>query len=245
MRRGTLSGAASLRQSTLLRSLAVVAIVGLLLYGLSEGISDYRNTQLAQGAYLFAVLAGLTVLAGLSGKISLGHGALMAIGAYTVALLVGNEHWPLAGALAAAAAVSLIAGIPIGASASRLEGPYLAAMTLALAVGLPALADKFPATLGGENGLTINPPSPPSWLGSSFSLEKWEAWICCLGALVVLFVLYNLIHSGLGRSQRAVRDDRIAASLCGMRVGRTQTFAFMISAACAGLGGGLLTVVDQ
>lgn len=239
------SRAASLRQSTLLRSLAVVVIGGLLLFALSESIGAYRNTQLAQGAYLFCVLAGLTVLAGLSGKISLGHGALMAIGAYTVALLVGNEHWPLAGALAAAAAVALIAGIPIGAAASRLEGPYLAAMTLALAVGLPALADKFPATLGGENGLTINPPIPPSWLGANFSLEEWEAWICCLGALIVLFVLYNLVHSGLGRSQRAVRDDRIAASLCGMRVGRTQTFAFMISAACAGLGGGLLTVVDQ
>jgi branched-chain amino acid transport system permease protein len=219
--------------------------VGALLFALSEGIGAYRNTQLAQGAYLFAVLAGLTVLAGLSGKISLGHGALMAIGAYTVALLVGNEHWPLAGALAAAAVVTLIAGIPIGAAASRLEGPYLAALTLALAVGLPALADKFPATLGGENGLTINPPVPPSWLGSTFSLERWEAWICCLGALVVLFVLYNLVHSGLGRTQRAVRDDRIAASLCGIRAGRTQTFAFMISAGCAGLGGGLLTVVDQ
>jgi branched-chain amino acid transport system permease protein len=239
------SGASRLRRSTLLRSLTVVVIVGALLFALSEGIGAYRNTQLAQGAYLFAVLAGLTVLAGLSGKISLGHGALMAIGAYTVALLVGNEHWPLAGALAAAAVVTLIAGIPIGAAASRLEGPYLAALTLALAVGLPALADKFPATLGGENGLTINPPVPPSWLGSTFSLERWEAWICCLGALVVLFVLYNLVHSGLGRTQRAVRDDRIAASLCGIRAGRTQTFAFMISAGCAGLGGGLLTVVDQ
>lgn len=239
------SGASSVRHSTLLRSLAVVVIVGVLLFVLSEGISAYRNTQLAQGAYLFAVLAGLTVLAGLSGKISLGHGALMAIGAYTVALLVGNEHWPLAGALAAAAAITLIVGIPVGAAASRMEGPYLAAMTLALAVGLPALADKFPATLGGENGLTINPPTPPSSLGASFSLERWEAWICCLGALIVLFVLYNLMHSALGRTQRAVRDDHIAASLCGIRVGRTQTFAFMLSAACAGLGGGLLTVVNQ
>ena len=239
------SGASGVRHSTLLRSLAVVVIVGLLLFGLSEAIGAYRNTQLAQGAYLFAVLAGLTVLAGLSGKISLGHGALMAIGAYTVALLVGNEGWPLAGALAAAAAVTLIVGIPIGVAASRLEGPYLAAMTLALAVGLPALADKFPATLGGDNGLTINPPVPPAWLGSTFSLERWEAWICCIGALIVLFVLYNLVHSGLGRTQRAVRDDRIAASLCGIRAGRTQTFAFMVSAACAGLGGGMLTVVDQ
>jgi len=230
---------------TLVRSLLVIVVLGLILYVLSGAITQYRNTQLATGAYYFAVLAGLTVLAGLGGKISLGQGALMAVGAYTVALLVGNEHWPLAAALAAAVLVSLIIGIPIGAAASRLHGPYLAGVTLALAVGLPALADKFPATFGGENGLVINPPTPPSWLGGNFSLERWEAWICCAGALIVLFVLYNLVHSGLGRSLRAVRDDSIAASLCGVREGRTQTLAFVISAGCAGLGGGLLTVVDQ
>jgi branched-chain amino acid transport system permease protein len=61
----------------------------------------------------------------------------------------------------------------------------------------------------------------------------------------VLFVLYNLIHSGIGRALRAVRDDEIAASLCGLRVGRNQTIAFIISSACAGLGGGVLTVVLQ
>ena len=116
---------------------------------------------------------------------------------------------------------------------------------MACAVGLPALADRFPSTFGGENGLTINPPVPPSFLGASFPLERWEAWIACAGALVVLFVLYNLIHSGMGRSLRAVRDDEIAASLCGLRVGRMQTLAFTVSAACAGLGGALLAVVLQ
>lgn len=235
----------ALRRTTLLRSLSVVVIVGVVLLIVTENISDYRNTQLATGAYYFAALAGLTILAGMSGKISLGHGALMAIGAYTVALLVGKEQWPLAAALAAGALVTLIAGIPIGAAASKLHGPYLAGMTLALAVGLPALADKFPTLLGGENGLTVNPPTPPGWLGSNFSLLRWEAWICCGGALIVLFILYNLVHSGIGRSMRAVRDDSVAASVCGIRVGPTNTFAFAISAGCAGLGGGLLVVVNQ
>jgi branched-chain amino acid transport system permease protein len=225
------------------RSLAIVALVAVVLLIVSENISDYRNTQLASGAYYFAVLAGLTVLAGLSGKVSLGHGALMAVGAYTSALLIGNEGWALAPALAAAVLVCVVIGIPIGAAASRLHGPYLAGATLALAVGLPALADRFPGTFGGENGLVLNPPTPPSFLGSNFSLFRWEAWVCCAGALVVVFVLYNLIHSGTGRSLRAVRDDEIAASLCGLRIGRSQTIAFTVSAACAGLGGGLLVVV--
>jgi len=232
-------------RSTLARSLALVGLAGLVLFLASEALSAYRDLQLANGAYYFAVLAGLTVLTGLSGQISLGHGALMAVGAYTVALLIGNEQWALVPALLAATVVTTLVGAILGAGASRLRGPYLAGATLAFAVGLPALADKYTSTLGGENGLVINPPTPPSGLGASFPLERWEAWIACAGALVVLFAMNNLVHSGLGRSFRAVRDDEIAASLCGLRVGRVQTLAFVVSAACAGLGGGLLTVVLQ
>jgi branched-chain amino acid transport system permease protein len=85
----------------------------------------------------------------------------------------------------------------------------------------------------------------PSWLGSSFPLERWEAWIACAGALVVMFLLHNLQSSGTGRALRAVRDDEISASLCGLHVARAQTLAFVISAGCAGLGGGMLAVVLQ
>jgi branched-chain amino acid transport system permease protein len=136
-------------------------------------------------------------------------------------------------------------GVLVGAAASRLRGPYLAGATLAFAIGLPALAEKYSNTFGGANGLVINPPTVPSWLGQSFPLERWEAWIAGVGALVVVFVMNNLVRSGIGRSLRAVRDDEVAASLCGLRVGRVQTLAFVVSAACAGLGGGLLTVVLQ
>jgi branched-chain amino acid transport system permease protein len=240
-----LAARVKLPQITLLRSLAVVAVTALLLLILSYLLGPFDDLQLANAAFYFAVLAGLTVLAGLSGQISLGHGALMAVGAYTVALLIGNEGWALVPALVAASVVTAIVGVPVGVAASRLRGPYLAGATLAFAVGLPAVADKFPGTFGGENGLTLNPPTPPSFLGVNFSLERWEAWVACAGALVVLFVLWNLIHSGLGRSMRAVRDEEVAASLCGLRVGRTQSFAFTISAACAGLGGGLLALVLQ
>jgi branched-chain amino acid transport system permease protein len=234
---------AVLRRSTLARSLGLLVLGAVVLILLSDAISPYHNLQLAYGAYYFAALAGLTVLIGLSGQVSLGHGAFMAVGAYTVSLLVGNEGWALVPALVVAVGVSSVIGLPVGAAASRLRGPYLAGATLAFAVGLPALANRFPATFGGSNGLTINPPPVPSWLGASFTLEQWQAWIACAGALLVLFVLYNLTRSGAGRIFRAVRDDEIAASLCGLRVGRVQTQAFVVSAACAGLGGGIYAIV--
>jgi branched-chain amino acid transport system permease protein len=234
-----------LGRSTLARSLAWVILAGVVLILVSDALSPYNDLQLATGAYYFAVLAGLTVLAGQSGQISLGHGALMAVGAYTAALLIGNEGWGLLPAIVAAVLVTALVGVPVGVAASRLRGPYLAGATLAFAVGLPALADKFPSLLGGENGLTINPPAVPSSLGATFPLERWEAWIACAGALVVLFVLHNLTSGGVGRGWRAVRDDEIAASLCGLPVGRTQSVAFVVSASCAGLGGALLAVVLQ
>jgi branched-chain amino acid transport system permease protein len=234
-----------LRGSQLARSLALVLLAGVALLIASEALGSYDDLQLASGAYYFAVLAGLTVLTGCSGQISLGHGALMAVGAYTLCLLVGDEHWAIVPALLAAVAVSAVVGTLVGAAATRLRGPYLAGATLAFAVGLPALANKYPNTFGGENGLIINPPTPPSWLGSDFPLERWEAWIAGAGALAVVFVMSNLLGSGVGRAFRAVRDDEIAASLCGLHVGRVQTLAFVISAACAGLAGGLLAVVLQ
>ena len=234
-----------LERSTLLRSLGLVLLGGIVLYLVSGALGDYDRLQLATGAYYFAALAGLTMLIGCSGQISLGHGALMAVGAYTVVLLIGDNDWSVVPALVAAVLVSCAVAVPLGAAASRLRGPYIAGATLAVAVGLPALADRFPTAFGGSNGLIINPPTPPSWLGSNFSLEHWEAWIACAGALVVLFVLYNLTHSGVGRSLRAARDDEIAAALCGLRTGRLRTLAFVISGGCAGLGGALLALVLQ
>jgi branched-chain amino acid transport system permease protein len=91
----------------------------------------------------------------------------------------------------------------------------------------------------------VNPLTPPASLGLSFPPERWVAWLSLLTALIVLVLLANLLRSRVGRSFRAVRDDEIAASLCGLHVARTQTMAFVISAACAGLGGGMLTVVLQ
>ncbi len=125
------------RRNTLVRSLTLLIGGAIVLALIGELLSEYRDLQLADGAYYFAALAGLTVLIGLSGQISLGHGALMMVGAYTVALLVADEHWPIAAALIVAVLVSALVGIAVGAAASRLRGPYLAGATLAFAVGLP------------------------------------------------------------------------------------------------------------
>jgi branched-chain amino acid transport system permease protein len=230
---------------TLLRNLAVTLAIALVLLVVSLALTPFDNLRLASIAFYFTALAGLTMLTGLNGQISLGHGALMAVGAYTVAILVGRDGWALVPALVAATVLTALVGSVLGVVAARLRGPYLAGATLAFAVGLPGLADRYPHTFGGENGLIIPPPQPPSGLGSTFPLERWEAWIACVAALIAFLALSNLQRSRVGRVMRAVRDDEVAAQLSGLDVARTQILAFVVSAACAGLAGGTLAVVTQ
>jgi branched-chain amino acid transport system permease protein len=230
---------------TLLRNLLITAVLGAILLIVSLALTPFNNLRLASIAYYFVALAGLTMLTGLNGQISLGHGALMAVGAYTVAILVGRDGWALVPALVAATVSTALVGALLGVVAARLRGPYLAGATLAFAVGLPGLADRYPDAFGGENGLTIPPPVPPSGLGSAFPLERWEAWIACGTALVTFLALSNLQRSRVVRVMRAVRDDEVAAQVAGLDVARIQITAFVISAACAGLAGGALAVVTQ
>jgi branched-chain amino acid transport system permease protein len=153
-----------------------------------------------------------------------------------------HSHVPLVVVLLAATAAGALAGVAVGVGAARLRGPYLAGATLALAVGLPQIPKAY-HYLGRDQGLTITPPIPPGWLGQNFPLQRWAADINLLGAVIVIVLLVNLAASRYGRNFRAVRDDEIAASLAGIPVARTQVLAFTVSAACAGLGGGLLALV--
>jgi branched-chain amino acid transport system permease protein len=232
---------------TLLRHLGWSAAGLLALYLLTISVEPYRDLQIATIAYTAIAAAGLTVLTGSSGQISLGQGAFMAVGAYTVALLLIHREWPLGLVLVACVLVTAAVGGLVGAAAARLRGPYLAGATLAFAVGLPALADYrgLRQTLGGGNGLSVPTKPPPLRLGETFPLERWQAWICGLCLVVTLFVLANLQASRFGRHLRAVRDDEVAAALSGVDVARTQVLAFVVSAACAGLAGGLLAFVNS
>ena len=220
--------------------LLAIAIVG----ALSLSLGAYRNVQLAQVAYLVCAAAGLSMLTGLSGQISLGQGAFMAVGAYTTALLLLHVQWPLPLILLAATFVTAAVGGLVGAAAARLRGPYLAGATLAFAVGLPAIASyrHFVETLGGENGLAVLTPAVPEWMGD-VALDRWQLWVTTIATVITLVLLANLRRSRVGRSWAAVRDDEIAAELAGLSVARLQVVAFVISAACAGLGGALLAFV--
>jgi branched-chain amino acid transport system permease protein len=222
----------------MLRHLACALVAGAGLYMITDHLSAYNDYQVGEIASYVVVLVGLSLLTGSSGQFSLGNGAFMAVGAYTMALFMTHTGTNFILELAAAAGVAAIVGVLLGIPATRLTGPYLAGMTLLFALAVPSIADKWPATFGGDQGLTVAPPTAPG----SLSAEQWLTDIQIIGALVVMVLVANLMWSRYGRAFRAVRDDEIAASLAGIHVARTKVVAFAISAACAGLGGALLSL---
>lgn len=229
-------------RSTLTRHLGFALLAAALLVIATVVIGDYRDYQLASVAAIVVAVAGLTMLIGQSGQISIGNGAFMAVGGYVGAVLLDHLNLPLVLILVAATAAAALAGAVFGLAAARLRGPYLAGATLMLAVALPFIATRFQSVLGGDQGLGFF-VSVPGFLGFNFSLSRWQAWVNCAVALVVLVLLANLVRSRVGRNWRAVRDDEVAAALAGLNVARVQILAFTVSAACAGLGGTLLAVV--
>ena len=207
-----------------------------ILYFVTSLLSPYNDYLVGEIALYLIALAGLSLLTGVTGQISLGHGAFMAVGAYTVALLMTHTQLNFIVELLAAIGAAAVLGLVIGVPATRLKGPYLAGMTLLVALALPPIADRWTTTFGGDQGLTTTVPNAPGTINP----EEWLAWIQIIGALITLVLLANLLRSRFGRSFRAVRDDEISASLAGIHVARTKVMAFVISAACAGLAGAFL-----
>src|SRR5271163_3745713 len=224
---------------TLPRRLGLAIIVAAIVVFLSIKLNAFRDYQIAEIAVDVTAVAGLTVLTGLSGQISLGNGAFMAIGAYVTALLLLHLSWPFYVVLVVAAAVTAVAGAVVGVAAARLRGPYLAGATLLLGVALPAIAYAWPATFGGDQGLNVT-FTTPAFLGVNFPPTRWQAWVCAAVALIVLVLLANLIQSRVGRTWRAVRDNEVAAALDGINVAAARVGAFVVSATSAGLAGALL-----
>jgi branched-chain amino acid transport system permease protein len=230
-----------LRGSTLVRhGLFFLALAAVLLLLTSFVFDSYTNYNVTEVAIYAISAAGLTVLTGVNGQISLGHGALMMIGAYTTSvLLTWHADLPLVLMLVASIATTGIAGAIVGIAGARLRGPYLAGATLALAVALPQVPSHFASVFGGNQGLSVPAPTPPAFLGANFAPEQWLAWITLAAAVITFFVLANLVRGATGRRFRMVRDNEVAARLSGIDVARTQVLAYVISAACAGLAGSL------
>ncbi|MGP3910103.1 branched-chain amino acid ABC transporter permease [Nonomuraea sp. 10N515B] len=211
---------------------AVVAVVTLALPALLDDSALAVYILLGLAAM---VTVGVSLLMGYAGQVSLGQGAFYGVGAYTAALLALSGVPPLAGLIAAPVAAALFA-LVIGMPLLRLRGHHLAFATLAMQLILLSLAGQLEFT-GGDIGLQAIP---------QFSLGGFEAgsaaayaYLTWGGLALVMLVTHNVITSRPGRALRALATSETAAASSGIPVGRYKLVVFALSAAFAGLAGGI------
>jgi len=218
------------RSATFLGLMVVLACAFFASYG-----RYFASSIVLSGIYSIAVL-GLVLLTGLTGQISLGHGAFFGIGAYATAVLTvrGVEPWMgcIVGVLLSAALASLVA-LPL----VRLKGHLLALATLAVGLIVLSVFNGWSAVTLGPSGIPSIAPirfGPITITGESanFALVWGVALLCLLGTL-------NLWSSPFGRVALAVKRDEAAAAAMGINVAWVKVQVFTLSSALAGLSGAL------
>ena len=225
---------------------ALVVVIAVL----PKFLTDFRAQQFAYvGIYLIALI-GLNVLTGYTGQMSLGHGAFMAVGGYTTAILMTDHGVKDLWTIPIAAVVAGVAGFLFGLPALRLTGLYLALATFAIAVATPAVIKKFEGFTGGGSGknlfgvkeLTPHGTKPVHVLWWNLNFNNWLYYLCWTVALVLYVVAWLLLRGRTGRAFRAVRDSETAALSSGVSLARYKTLAFGVSAAYAGVAGSLFAI---
>ncbi|HKD19661.1 MAG TPA: branched-chain amino acid ABC transporter permease [Thermoanaerobaculia bacterium] len=229
---------------------AVGLLVGLLVVnGLLTGtlvpgvsISPYFLQVLCLAGINITLAVSLNLINGFTGQFSIGHAGFMAIGAYASAfftvtfgdsvrkafgLLPGfaGDSIVLLIGLAIGALLASVAGFIVGVPSLRLRGDYLAIVTLGFGEMIRVFILNIDA-VGGARGFAGIPK-----LANFF-------WIYGFAALAILIV-YRIVHSSFGRTLIAIREDEIAAEAMGVHTTRAKVIAFVVSAAMAGVAGGL------
>ncbi|MGH7714401.1 MAG: branched-chain amino acid ABC transporter permease, partial [Vulcanimicrobiaceae bacterium] len=194
------------------------------------------------GAYAIAIL-GLVILIGNSGQISLGHGAFIAVGGYTVAVLLQSLGLSYAVSLPVAAVVCGVLGVGLGAVALRLESVYLALATFALAASISPLLKRFKHLTGGVQGISMPSPHPPEAFRHLIGTETWFYYLTWAIAAAAFALAFAGLGGKVGRSLRAIRDSEVAAVAFGINPVFYRTLAFGWSAMYAGIAGGILAIV--
>src|SRR6266851_123680 len=235
---------------TLLKRLLGVIVIAILLFALNAFLGEQGLFGFGAPPYYSRVvmLAGINVIlavslnliTGFTGQFSIGHAGFMAVGAYSSAYLTvyhaqvwerslaavvggGVSHFLifllliLVGGLGAA-----IAGLIVGIPSLRLRGDYLAIVTLGFAEIIRIVILNIDK-VGGATGFSVPGYTNFIWVGTF--------------AILTIVIVYNIVHSDIGRALVSIREDELAAEAMGINTTNYKVLAFVISSALAGMAG--------
>ena len=197
------------------------------------------STVLNDQVIIFVLVAlGLNVVVGLAGLLDLGYVGFYAVGAYVVGVLTSQHaSLPWIVALPIAVLVSMLVGVILGTPTLRLRGDYLAIVTLGFGE-IIRISAKNLDWLGASRGIS-DIGKPPSIGPLKFGVidPKPYYWLGLTLVFLVVFCLYRLEESRVGRAWTAIREDEDAAELMGVNTFKFKLWAFAIGAAVGGLAG--------
>jgi branched-chain amino acid transport system permease protein len=201
-------------------------------------VQDPFLQRLAVVAVLNALLAvSLNLVLGYGGLISLGHAGFYGIGAYITALLALRLHVPFPGTVVAAAAAAALVGWLLARPILHLRGHYFAMATLAFGEIVVQVAYNWDAVTRGASGLPGIPQA--SFLGWTAETHRDNYYLALVALVLAVLAVWRVIHSPLGLSLMAARDDDQAAASIGIEVAQVRTRAFALAALIAGVTGAL------
>ena len=180
------------------------------------------------------VAAGLNIVKGYCGQVTVGHVGLYAVGSYTAGcmfLYLGSELWLT---LPAAIIVTALFGVVMGVPSLRLEGPYLALATLGGGEAIRLFIENgefFGSTYGISN------ISQPVIFGVPFDTPDKYYFIAMPIMLIAVYFSFSVLKSSVGRAFMAIREDQISAAASGINVKKYKLLAFILSAMFAGAAG--------
>lgn len=224
----------SLFYTTRFKYASVLLMVAAFAYPLL--LSGYMLSIYQELLIFYIAALGLNLLTGTAGQISVGHAAVMGVGAYTVGLLGAEVQLPFIVLVLIGGLVAAALGVLVGLTARRLKGWYLLISTLAFQVIFVTLIETFRGITSGVHGLQI---PDPTFLGATVGDEPFTLTIVGLGILST-FLVANIRRSYLGRAFEAVGHRDIVAEVLGVGLLKYKIYAFVISFFLGGIAGGLL-----
>jgi branched-chain amino acid transport system permease protein len=225
----------------------------------SAGLLNNSLTGQLVPICVYVIMAlSLNLVVGISGELSLGHAGFMSVGAFTgviaatsLANVVTVGPIRLIISILIGAAMAGIAGVLIGIPVLRLQGDYLAIVTLAfgeiiknvlncLYIGSDSHGLHFSMTDSDSLGLDADGVVILNGPMGALGIQKLSTFLSgIILVLIVLFIIQNLVNSRTGRAIMAIRDNRIAAEASGLNVTKYKLIAFVTSSAIAGAAGAL------
>ena len=237
----------------------VIAAYAVLQFMGGAGIlSATMRGQLVPICAYVAMALSLNLTVGVLGELSLGHAGFMSVGAFAgavaaAALPIPSAPLRLAAAMAAGALFAALAGVLVGIPVLRLNGDYLAIVTLAFGQIIKSIVENLYIGMDSrglhtsflENRLTLREGglmilNGPMGINGINKISTFTAGF--LLVMLILVVIFHLVGSRTGRAIMALRDNRIAAESVGIPVTKYKLMAFVIAAAMAGAAGTLFAL---